>query len=702
MVVALSGAMQGCSSVDASRDSQTSHTKSIRIGAILSLSGTYASMGEVEKQALDLETQRINAAGGIKGHPLEIIIENDTTDESKAVSAAEKLISKDKVVALLGATGTGPTMAVRASVEKAQIPQLSMAGGNVITGQFSPNVFQTPWTNKLLISTLFADLKAQGISRVALVTDSGGYGKDGRIIAQEEARKQGISLVLDTTFKPGDTDMSSQVALVKKTRPQAVVIWNAGKEAPLFVKQARLAGVTSAFFGGSGQAKSEFIEGAQKSAEDFTIITGKSFVPSSWKENSNQKRAMQDFSARFNEEYNSDPDIFAGHAYDALYLVVKALERMPNDDLEALASGSASSSVRSSLLKNIENTQDFYGFGGTFAFTGSNHNGLSKNDVTYFHVKEGEWVEGFGTQSNSAGTAQTLLGQILDVVFSTLKNASLYALIALGFVVIYLTTGSINFAQGEFVALGGLSAALLVGLGLPLPAACALTLLLAIGLGVLFNSALIAPLLKGARKHFVVRVVIITIGASVLLRQFALHLFGPDELALSPFIEAAPLRIGGAQLEMQTIILVAVTLLVFALFALSYYRSKFGRSMRAYQQSPMGAELVGVDARKVVRNSVVLSTLLGALAGILVTPLTQMSFDSGVTLGIKGFTVALLGGLTNPLFALVGAVILAAVETITGLLIDPLYKDVVAYVLLIILLIFRPQGLFSRARKEKL
>ena len=235
MVVALSGAFAGCSASSSTRQS-SSHSP-LRIGAILSLSGTYASMGAVEKQSLELETKKINDAGGVNGHPIELIIENDNTDESKAVSAAEKLINKDRVIAILGATGTGPTMAIRSSVEKANIPQISMAGGNVITGQLSSHVFQTPWTNELLLDNLFKTLKGRGVKRIALVTDSGGYGKDGRAIALEKAQKYALELAVDTTFKPGDTDMAAQVASVKKSKAQAIVLWNAGREAPLFVKQ---------------------------------------------------------------------------------------------------------------------------------------------------------------------------------------------------------------------------------------------------------------------------------------------------------------------------------------------------------------------------------------------------------------------------------------------------------------------------------
>ncbi len=125
-----------------------------RIGAVLSLSGPYAGLGEPEKNALEMEVAAINAAGGINGRPIEVIIEDDATDEAQAVSATTKLIEQDEVLAIIGATGTGQTMAMRGDINRAMIPQVSLGGGTVITGDFDPLVFQTPWSNTLVVPFL--------------------------------------------------------------------------------------------------------------------------------------------------------------------------------------------------------------------------------------------------------------------------------------------------------------------------------------------------------------------------------------------------------------------------------------------------------------------------------------------------------------------------------------------------------------------
>jgi branched-chain amino acid transport system substrate-binding protein len=379
MAVALTGLLIGCANGGADAPRDTAST--IPVGAIISKTGTYAAMGTVQEKVFLMEVDKLNAAGGINGKQVKLIIEDDGTDESKAVSAAQKLIQRDQVVALLANSGTGPTMAIRQLVEAAGIPQISMAGGNVITSEFSPNVYQTPWTNKLLISNLFKYLQEQGITKVALVTDSGGYGKDGRAIALDEAPNYGITFAEDLTFAPGDTDMSGQVAKIKKSAAQAVVVWNAGKEAVALVNQAKNAGITLPWFGGSGQARSEFVDGAGEVANGFIIITVKSYVVESWPEGSEERTVVQAFYDESTAALGGNPDIFAGHAFDAFNLFVDAAKRA--DTLEGPA-----------LVAALDQTTALPGYGGAFTFTPQDHNGLSVDDISLFTLHDGTWEIG--------------------------------------------------------------------------------------------------------------------------------------------------------------------------------------------------------------------------------------------------------------------------------------------------------------------
>lgn len=684
-MVALTGSLVGC----VEKDSE-SQNEDIRIGAIVSLSGTYASMGQAQINALKLEVEAINNSGGIEGKPIKLIIEDDATTESKAVSAASKLILRDKVEVILGASGTGSSMAIRQIVENNHIPQISMAGGNVITSEFSDFVFQTPWPNELLITELFKFLEAEGYSKIAFVSDSGAYGKDGVTVAKKVEPQTGIDIILETTFKPQDTDMSSQVALLKNSDAEALVIWNAGKEASLFVNQLRNSGVTIPIFGGSGMAREEFSEGVGSRGEGVTILTGKSFIPESWDLGSEEYRVNKDFEQRYKASYNVAPDIFAGHAYDALHLAVNALRDNEVSSLEANTRGFE-------IINSLERNK-LVGYAGVFEFTQNDRNGLTSDNLGFYHINdEGMWSIGLPSNFDSTSTYQES-SNFNDLSASTLRNAAFYALVALGYLAVYMATGAINFAQGQFVALAGLIASALFNIGFSVFAALGATLIIMALFGLAFHRILIAPLSKMGGSALV----IITVGASIFLQQTALHIFGPDERSFPAFFEGAKLELGNFGIDIQTLILIFVSFLAFGLYAFILSRTKLGKAMRAYSNEREGAQYCGVNPSVIVGFSFMLAAMLGALAGVLITPISQMAFDSGTILGVKGFSVAILGGLSKPLITPIAALILSILETLTGVFISPVVKEVIAFIILIAVLIFRPKGLFSRDEKSKL
>lgn len=380
IVVALVlSAAVGCAG-PAAETQEAGSTDTHKIGAVLSLTGTYAALGASAKDAIDLEVGRINAAGGVNGRQLEVIIEDDGTDEAKAVAAATKLIDQDGVVAIIGASGTGQSMAMRSEIQRAGVSQVSLAGGSAIMASFEPLVFQTPWPNALVVPFVLDAMKARGATRVALISDTGGYGKDGRDVILGAVGPAGIEIVSDQTFNPGDTDMSAQLTKIKGDDADALLIWNAGKEAAIIVNSASELGIDLPMFGGSGQARLEFIEGGGEAAEGFIFGTGKSLVPENWPEGSEQRDAMTDFASRYEQTYGEPPDIFAGHAYDAIVILEDALRRAGENP--------GPTEVREA----IEGTSGLPGFGGTFSFSATDHNGLTADDLALYEVRSGAWV----------------------------------------------------------------------------------------------------------------------------------------------------------------------------------------------------------------------------------------------------------------------------------------------------------------------
>jgi branched-chain amino acid transport system substrate-binding protein len=359
----------------------------IKIGAVVSLTGTYAGLGVPEQNAIQLEVARFNAAGGVDGRQVEVIYEDDATDPAKAQAATTRLIEQEKVVAIIGATGTGQTMGMRGDIDRAGIAQVSMAGGNAITAQFDKLVFQTPWPNRLVVPYTLAFMKKQGITKIGLLSDSGGYGKDGRQVVLDQVAGYGITIVADETFNAGDTDMTTQLTKIKAKGPQAIWMWAAGKEGAVIVKNARALGAVwgasakeeALIYGTPGNGRKEFVEGAGSAAEGFTFAAGHILAPESYGKDTEAYKTATDFIDRYTKKYGKAPDIFAGHAYDAITIVLDGLKR----------AGAGADGAK--LRDAIESTKGLVGVGGTFTYSATDHNGLTDKDLVIYTIENGAW-----------------------------------------------------------------------------------------------------------------------------------------------------------------------------------------------------------------------------------------------------------------------------------------------------------------------
>lgn len=288
--------------------------------------------------------------------------------------------------------------------------------------------------------------------------------------------------------------------------------------------------------------------------------------------------------------------------------------------------------------------------------------------------------------------------QILQFVLTGVTLGSTYALVALGFAIIYNASDVVNLAQGEFVMLGAMSAiSLSAGQGLPLPVAILLAVLITLILGLMLQRFAIAP----ARGITVVGTIIITIGASIFLRGLALLIWGKDIHALPHFSGETPLRLGGVTLLPQNLwVMGGAAVLVLAVH-LFFNRTLLGKAILACSCNRTAAQLVGINVGRMLLVAYGLSALLGAMAGVLVAPITYTSYDAGIMLGLKGFAAAILGGMGNPMGAVAGGLLLGLLESLAAGLISSGYKDAIAFVVLLLVLFLRPSGLFGRASAER-
>ncbi len=289
------------------------------------------------------------------------------------------------------------------------------------------------------------------------------------------------------------------------------------------------------------------------------------------------------------------------------------------------------------------------------------------------------------------------MAQFLQFLFSGVTVGAGYALAALGFTLIYNASNVINFAQGEFIMLGGVVMVFFMHTGLPLPLALALAIALPAGVGILIEKLAIQPA-KGAD---VVSLIIITIGASLLIRGLVQIWFGKGTHGLEPFSGHAPISVGGASLQPQSLWVLGVTALVVVALWLFFSRTVIGKAIRATSCNPLAAQLVGIDIQRVLLISYALSAALGAVGGILLTPLTMTSYDVGIMLGLKGFVAAVVGGLGSGLGAVIGGLLVGVIEAMSAGYLSSAYKDAVPFALIFVILFFMPRGLMGAKVTER-
>ncbi len=284
-----------------------------------------------------------------------------------------------------------------------------------------------------------------------------------------------------------------------------------------------------------------------------------------------------------------------------------------------------------------------------------------------------------------------MLAQFLQFLFSGVTVGATYALAALGFTLIYNASNVINFAQGEFIMLGGMLAVVFTQAGLPLPVALMLAIVVPAIVGVLIEKLAIEPV-KGAET---VTLIIITIGASLVIRGLVAVFLGKNTHSLPPFSGDAPIEILGATLLPQSLWVLGVTALVVVVLWYYFNRTLQGKAMLATSYNRLAAELVGINTSWVLFMSFAMSAALGALGGILLTPITLTSYDVGIMLGLKGFVAAVLGGLGNGLGAVIGGLLVGILEAMGAGYISSAYKDAIPFVLILFILFFMPRGLFG-------
>ncbi|MDA8430005.1 MAG: ABC transporter substrate-binding protein [Geobacteraceae bacterium] len=350
----------------------------IKIGALFAVTGPASFLGEPERNSAKMVVDEINAAGGVKGHKLELVVYDTSGDATKAVQLATRLIKDDKVLAIIGPSTTGESMAVIPVAEKDHIPLISCSAGIKITEPVKRWVFKTAQNDTLAVGRIYQQLQKQRVRRVSILTVSDGFGSSGREQLKAQAARFGITVVSDDTYGPKDTDMTAQLTRIRGIKPDAIICWGTNPGPAVIARNARQLGLKIPLYMSHGVSSRKFIELAGDAAEGIRIPSGKVLVAGLLPKSDPQKKSLMTFVKDYQRHYHAEGDHFAGHAWDAVMLLKGAIER----------GGNSAATIRDQL----EKTRQFHGIGGTFTYSAHDHAGLGKDAFVLVEVKGRDWV----------------------------------------------------------------------------------------------------------------------------------------------------------------------------------------------------------------------------------------------------------------------------------------------------------------------
>ncbi len=292
-----------------------------------------------------------------------------------------------------------------------------------------------------------------------------------------------------------------------------------------------------------------------------------------------------------------------------------------------------------------------------------------------------------------------LSSQIIQFLFTGITIGSIYAMVGIGFNIIYNSTGIIHFAQGEFVVLGGLVGAwLTVTLGIPLIPAFLIAVIIVTAIGTLFERLAIYPL----KKPSVLILIMITLAGSIIFKGSAMLIWGKKTYSLPHFSGETAIDIFGAKILPQTFWVIGFLTVIVLLLALFFKYTLTGKAMKACAVNPFAAKLVGINTKKIILLSFAISSGIGAVAGIVFTPVVLMDYDRGYMFALKGFCAAVLGGLGNFSGVVVAGLLIGILESYATGYISSAYKDAIALIVLLVVLFIKPSGLFGTSQENRL
>lgn len=352
----------------------------IKIGGLFSVTGPASFLGEPEKKTLEMLVADLNAKGGINGQKLEAVIYDTAGDATKAVQLATKLIKNDKVVAIIGPSTTGESMAVLALTEKEKVPLVSCAAGIKITEPAKDRkfTFKTPANDHVAVEKILQYAAKVKQKNLAILTVTDGFGASGREQLKVSAAQKGFKIVADETYGPKDTDMTPQLTKIRSSKADAIICWGTNPGPAIITKNIKQLGIKTPVYMSHGVASKKYIELAgPAAAEGIMLPAGKLAIYDVLPKNDPQQKLLKEYDAAYKKAHGVEASTFGGYAYDGFLLVTNAIR----------TKGASSAQIRDGL----EQTKKLVSVSGVFNMSATDHNGLDLSAFEMVKIHNGDW-----------------------------------------------------------------------------------------------------------------------------------------------------------------------------------------------------------------------------------------------------------------------------------------------------------------------
>ncbi|MGE0282125.1 MAG: ABC transporter substrate-binding protein [Rhizobiaceae bacterium] len=353
----------------------------IKIGASISATGPAAFLGDPEAKTLEMLVEELNAAGGINGEKVQLVLYDDGGDPNKARTFATRLVEDDEVIAIIGGTTTGATMSILAVAEDAEVPFISLAGAIDIIQPVKPNTFKTPHTDRMACQKIFEDMKKRGFTKIGLISGTDGFGASMQAQCKSVVGDYGIEIVADETYDPKDADMTAQLTKIKGAAGiQAVLNPGFGQGPSIVTRNYKQLAIDLPLYQSHGVASDGFIELAGAAAAEGVRLPGTALLVAGLLQDGDaQKAPVTAYKTAFEGKYKTPVSTFGGYANDAFLIMTDAIKR-------------AGSAEPKAIRDAIEATKGLAGTTGVYNFTTEDHLGLDLSAFRMLEIKDGKWT----------------------------------------------------------------------------------------------------------------------------------------------------------------------------------------------------------------------------------------------------------------------------------------------------------------------